>query len=234
MPESRPPTIETRYAQMFPTLGAAEIDRLRRFGETRRFGARERLVETGEVSPGMFVILQGEVTVTQHNPLGRDQPIVTHGPGSFMGELAQLSGRPSLVDARAITPVEALVVPSPKLRDVLVGEAELGERIMRALILRRVGLFESGIAGPVIVGHADNGDVLRLVDFLRRNGHPHQALDPKTDSCATTLLERFHVSRSELPIVLCPNGQMLRNPSERELARCIGIDRPTDRRDEDP
>src|SRR5881628_2818275 len=228
MAESPRPVIETRYAQMFPALEPTEIDRLRRFGETRTYGAGERLVETGEVSPGMFVVLDGQVAVTQHNALGRDQPIVTHGPGSFMGELAQLSGRPSLVDARAVGPVAAFVIPSPRLRDVLVGEAELGERIMRALILRRVGLFESGIAGPVIVGRAGHGDVLRLVDFLRRNGHPHQRLDPDTDSCATTLLERFHVDPSQLPIVVCPNGQMLRNPSEHELARCIGLDRPID------
>ena len=228
MADSPRPIIETRFAQMFPVLEPAEVDRLRRFGETRTFGVGERLVQTGEVSPGMFVILSGEVTVTQHNALGRDQPIVTHARGSFMGELAQLSGRPSLVDAHAIRSVEALVIPSPRLRDVLVGEAELGERIMRALILRRVGLFESGIAGPVVVGRAGDGDVLRLVDFLRRNGHPHQALDPDTDSCATTLLERFHVDPSQLPIVVCPNGQMLRNPSERELARCIGLDRPID------
>ena len=107
-------TIETRYDQMFPTLDAAEIDRLRRFGEMRTYGAGERLVVTGEVSPGMFVILSGEVAVTQHSPLGRDQPIVTHGPGSFMGELAQLSGRPSLVDAHATSPVDALVIPVPE------------------------------------------------------------------------------------------------------------------------
>ena len=79
---------------------------MRRFGDTRTYGAGERLLEAGEVSPGMFVILTGEVTVTQHNALGRDQPIVTHAPGSFMAELAQLSGRPSLVDAHAIRPVE--------------------------------------------------------------------------------------------------------------------------------
>src|ERR1041384_1225799 len=109
-------------------------------------------------------------------------------------------GRPSLVDAKAVRPVEALVITPPRLRDVLVAEAELGERIMRALILRRVGLFESGIAGPVVVGRADHGDVLRLVDFLRRNGHPHQALDPDTDSCARTLVERFHLVSADLPI----------------------------------
>jgi thioredoxin reductase (NADPH) len=219
---------ETRYEQMFPTLDPAEIDRLRRFGETRTYGAGERLVTSGEPSPGMLVILSGELAVTQHNVLGRDQPIVTHGPGGFMGELAQLSGRPSLVDAQATTPVEALVIPSHRLRDVLVQEAELGERIMRALILRRVGLLEAGVAGPVIIGRADDGDVLRLAGFLARNGHPHHTLDPDTDSCAKTLLERFHVEPSHLPIVLCPNGQLLRNPSEVELAGCIGLVRPID------
>jgi thioredoxin reductase (NADPH) len=220
--------IETRYAQMFPTLEPAEIERLRRFGETRTYQAGARPVATGEVSPGMFVILSGEVTVTQHSALGRAQPIVTHGPGSFMGELAQLSGRPSLVDAHATKRVEALIIPSRRLRDVLVAEAELGERIMRALILRRVGLLESGISGPVIVGRADHADVLRLAGFLARNGHPHQTLDPAGDSCAQTLLERFHVEPSQLPIVLCPNGQLLHNPSEVELARCIGLVRPID------
>jgi len=222
------PTIETRYAQMFPTLEPAEIERLRRFGETRTYRAGETLVVTGDVSPGMFVVLGGEVAITQHSALGRDEPIVTHGPGGFMGELAQLSGRPSLVDARATKAVEAIVISSPKLREVLVAEAELGERIMRALILRRVGLVEAGASGPVIVGRADDGDVLRLAGFLARNGHPHKTLDPETDSCARTLRDRFHLEPSELPIVLCPNGQMLRNPTEGDLARCLGLVRAID------
>src|SRR3989441_7830609 len=222
------PLIETRYEQMFPTLEPAEVERLRRFGERRAYRAGERLVATGEISPGMFVVLIGEVAITQHNALGRDEAIVTHGPGSFMGELSQLSGRPSLVDANAMKPVEALVIPPRKLRDVLVAEAELGERIMRALILRRVGLIQSGVAGPLIVGHAGDGDVLRLAGFLTRNGHPHHTLDPEVDSCAKILVERFSIEPTALPIVLCPNGQMLRNPSEVELARCIGLVRPID------
>ncbi len=220
--------IETRYDQMFPKLDPAEIDRLRHFGETRTYRAGERLVATGDVSPGMFVILSGEAAVTQHSPLGRDQAIVTHGPGSFMGELAQLSGRPSLVDVHATKPIDALVIPSRRLPDVLVAEAEVGERIMRALILRRVGLLESGMSGPVIVGRAENADVLRLAGFLARNGHPHQRFDPDTDPCAETLIERFQVEASELPIVVCPNGRVLRNPSEAELAGCIGLLRPID------
>ena len=89
---------------------------------------------------------------------------------------------------------------------------------MRALILRRVGLLETGAGGPVIVGRAGNGDVLRLEGFLRRNGHPRQRLDPDTDPEAKALIERFHVDPGELPIVLCPGGELLRNPSENELA----------------
>src|SRR4029077_7728286 len=100
------------------------------------------------------------------------------------------------------------------LRDLLVEEAELGERIMRALILRRVRLLRSGAGGPVIVGGADNTDVLRLEVFLERNGHPHQRLDPNSDPCARALIERFQVTSRELPLVLCPNGARLRNPTE--------------------
>ena len=139
-----------------------------------------------------------------------------------------LSGRPSLVDAYAKEAAETLVIPSRLLPNLLVEEAELGERIMRALILRRVGLLDRGAGGPVIVGSADHADVLRLKGFLTRNGHPHQRFDPKTDPCAQTLIERFHIDSRELPIVLCPNGQLLRNPSDVDLGRCIGLVRPID------
>jgi len=115
------------------------------------------------------------------------------------------------------------VVPAHRLRDVLVQEAELGERIMRALILRRVGLLEAGQTGPILIGPFGSSDMLRLETFLCRNGHPHRALDSGTDSCAQTLLKQFTIQPEHLPIVLCPGGQILRNPSESELARCIGL-----------
>jgi len=226
MSQSVHPLIEARRDQMFPALEAAEIGRLWRFGELKSYAAGERIVATGEIAPGAFVILAGQVDVMQNGGLGHSQLIVTHGPGSFMGELAQLSDRPSLVDAYAKEAVEALVIPPRRLRDLMVEEAELGERIMRALILRRVNLLNVGAGGPVIVGSADHGDVLRLEGFLTRNGHPHQRLDPKTDPCAQTLIERFHIAARDLPIVLCPNGQLLHNPSDVELARCIGLVKP--------
>jgi thioredoxin reductase (NADPH) len=222
------PIIDTRRYQMFPTLEPVEIERVRRFGEVRSYRTGEALAKVGQGGHGLTVILSGQVEITQHTELGPSIPIVTHGPGGFMGELAQLSGRPSLVDAHALESVEALVIPPERLRALLVAEAELGERIMRALILRRVGLLESGSVGPVIIGRAGNGDVLRLEGFLARNGHPRVRLDPETDAEAQTLIERFQVDPSQLPIVLCPGGQLLRDPTESELARCIGLVGPID------
>ncbi len=213
---------------MFPILAAAEIERVRHFGAVRSFAIGEALQKAGAIGYGLSIILEGQVEALQQNATGRQAPIVTIGPGAFLGELAQLADRPGLVDAYAREPAKALIIPPDRLRALLIAEAELGERIMRALILRRVGLIESGGGGPVIVGRADNGDVLRLDNFLRRNSHPHQTLDPDTDSEAKALIERFHIDPGQLPIVLCPQGQLLRNPSEDELARCLGLVRPID------
>src|ERR1700736_2163567 len=220
--------IHTRRHQMFPVLERAEIERVRRFGEVRSYAAGAALAKVGEVGAGLNIILAGKVDITQRDGSGRREPIVTHGLGQFMGELAQLAGRPALVDAYAQGPVEALIIPPDRLRALLVAEADLGERIMRALILRRVGLLETGAGGPVIVGRADNGDVLRLEGFLSRNGHPHLRLDPETDADAKALIERFHVDPGQLPIVLCPAGQLLRNPGEAQVPRCIGLVGPID------
>lgn len=222
------PTIAARHDQMFPVLTDADIERMRRFGTARSYTAGERIVTAGEVSPGLVVILSGKVDITQAGGRGRSEPIISYGSGNFIGELAQLSSRPALINAEAVEPVEAVVIPSQRLRDLMVQEASLGERVMRALILRRVGLLESGISGPVIIGPPDNGDVLRLQGFLARSGMPHRALDSDTDPCARTLIERFHVDPHHLPIVLCPNGKLLHNPGENELARCVGLLRPVD------
>ena len=221
-------TYVARRDQMFPTLSPDDIARMRRFGEAATFAAGAHIVRAGDVAPGLIVIVSGKVEVSQDGDGDRHEFIVVHGPGSFAGELAQLSDRPSLVTAAAIEPVDAFIIPSRRLRDMMVQEATLGERVMRALILRRVGLLESAGSGPIIIGHQNDGDVLRLQGFLTRSGHPHRMLDAETDSCARCLVERFKVDPHHLPIVLCPNGQLLLNPGERELARCIGLVKPID------
>jgi len=229
MPSAPTPSIaDTRRDQMYPTLAPAEIERVRRFGTLRAFASGEALAKVGVGGVGLAIVLSGVVDVSRHDSSGKRTPLVALEAGAFLGELAQLAGRPALVDAAARGPVEALVIPPDRLRALLIAEAELGERIMRALILRRVRLLETGAGGPVIVGRADSGDVLRLQGFLRRNGHPHQQLDPEVDADAKTLIERFQVDPGQLPIVLCPGGQLLRNPGETELARCLGLVRPID------
>ena len=218
---------DRRHDQMFPELDATEIERMRRFGDSHSYAAGEAVFTTGQVGPGLVVVLTGHIKVIRHDPTG-DSLIITYGPGQFMGELAQMAGRPSLADGIAEGPLEALIVAPERLRALLIAEAALGEQIMRALILRRVGLLETGAGGPIIVGYADNGDVLRLEVFLRRNAHPHQLLNPETDPAARALIEKFHVDPGQLPIVLCPGGQLLRNPGEDELARCVGLVGPID------
>jgi thioredoxin reductase (NADPH) len=225
---SRPSIIEQRGEQMLPVLDALEIERVRRFGECSSFATGAALATIGQVSPGLMIILAGHVEVSHRDKSGQRVTIVTHGPGQFLGELAQLAGRPALADATALEPVQALIIPPDRLRALMIAEAELGERIMRALIIRRIGLLETGSGGPIVVGRADNGDVLRLQIFLRRNGQPQQLLDPDIDAEAKALIERFHVDPEQLPIVLCPSGQLLRNPTEDELARCIGLVGPID------
>ena len=221
---SRQPTIDARRHEMFPTLEPAEVERLRRFGSVRSFHAGEPLqASVGRMGLGVIIVLAGNVDITQRNRSGSGTQIVTHGTGAFMGELAQLAGRPSLIDAHAQEPVEALIIPSENLRSMFIAEAEIGEQIMRALILRRVALLESGAGGPVIIGRENSGDVIRLEGFLSRNAHPSQRLDPETDPEAKALIQRFHVDPGQLPIVLCPDGQLLRNPGENQLARCIGL-----------
>jgi hypothetical protein len=184
--------------------------------------AGERLTTAGQVAPGLFIILTGRVAVAEHDHLGAQEHIATHGQGNFLGELAQLAGRPALADATAEETVEALIIPPERLRALMIAEAELGERIMRALILRRVAILQSGAGGPIILGRAENGDV------LRRNGQPQRLLNPETDAPAKALIERFHIDPGQLPIVLCPGGQILRNPGEDQLARCLGLVRPID------
>jgi thioredoxin reductase (NADPH) len=224
---------------MFPVLSAGEIDRVRRFGEVRRFPAGDFVFQAGEAVPGMYVILSGRVAIVPRDVLGRAAPVAAFAeligapveemaevvPGEVMAEIGQLSGRPDLsaIDARAVGDVEAIFVPPEALRALLVAEAELGERILRALILRRVALIEIGFGGPVILGALRSPEVTRLSSYLGRNGIPFRVIDPDEDRDAAALLERFAAGPDELPLVVLSDRTVLKNPTKHDLGRAIGL-----------
>jgi thioredoxin reductase (NADPH) len=207
---------------MFPVLTPAEIGRIGRFGTVRRYPRGARLVTAGEPGPGMFVILEGSVTANQRDGLGRVSPIINARRGHFTGEVAQLSGGPALVDIQAVDDVEALLVPPEQLRALIIAEADLGERIVRALILRRVGLLELAASGPVLIGDPQSPTMLRLRNFLGRNAHPHQAVDAAGCAASASLFEQYGAKLGDV-LALCPNGSVLVNPSEAALARCLRL-----------
>jgi len=231
--------LASRFHQMFPVLSAAEIDRARRFGEVRRFPAGDLLFRAGEAYPGMYVILSGRVSVVPQDVLGKAPPVAVFAqlvgapveevtevvPGEVLGELGHLSGRPELspIDAQALDDVEAILILPEALRALLVTEAELGERILRALMLRRVALIEIGFGGPVIVGTLKSPDVARLSSFLERNGIPFRVVDPDQDRDGSSLLARLAASPGELPIAVLPDGTVLKNPTKQELGRALGL-----------
>jgi thioredoxin reductase (NADPH) len=208
---------------MFPMLAAEEVARLHRFGKPRRFADGAHVVQTGKVSPGIYVVLKGAIRVTGRDGHGQELPVTEHGPGNFSGEVAQLSRRPSFVDGVAVGETEALEIDAEQLHALLIAEADLGEKLMRAMILRRVALIESGAGGPVLIGAASSPDVARLRSFLSRNGIPHQLLDPASDGDAKAFIARYAPEPEQLPLAICPDGEVLRNPTEGELARCIGM-----------
>jgi thioredoxin reductase (NADPH) len=224
---------------MFPVLSQAEIDRVRRFGEVKRFAAGELLFQAGDAIPGMYVILSGRIAIVPRDGLGHVVPVAVFAqligapveemmevvPGEVIAEIGQLSGRPdpSVLDARAIEDVEAIVVPPAALRTLLVVEAELGERILRALILRRVALIELGFGGPVLIGSLRSPGVTKLSHFLERNGIPFRVVDPEEDRDAAALLARIGSTPDDLPIAVLPNGTVLKNPTKQDMAAALGL-----------
>ncbi|HEY1752219.1 MAG TPA: FAD-dependent oxidoreductase [Caulobacteraceae bacterium] len=223
MADYAPPVLQTRRGQMYFPLTDAEVARLRRFGEARRFAEGDYLVRAGDAGLGMAVVLAGHAQVSRRDGLGHDQAISSFGPGHFIAEVGQLAGRASFVDVRAESEVEALMVAPQSLRALVIAEAALGERIMRALILRRVGLIETGAGGPVLIGPPGHPGVMRLQNFLARNGVPYRVLDPASEHDADALVACIKPAPGDIPLVLCPDGAVLRNPDERRLAERVGL-----------
>jgi thioredoxin reductase (NADPH) len=207
----------------FPTLDAQDIERTAAFGSIRDYSKDELLFESGQTGDGLFLILSGHVTLCQRDGLGESERMYEAGPGQFLGEIGQLSSNRALVDAIAQEPVKTRLLSPGCLRELVVADASLGERIMRALILRRVMLIEGGIGGPLLIGPDGSGDMTRLRGFLTRNTLPHRVMDPDTDERARAVLAEHDPAPEQLPLVVCPDGTVLCNPDENELAQHLGM-----------
>jgi thioredoxin reductase (NADPH) len=223
---SKPP-FSGRKAQMFPQLTPAQIARLEAVAAHSRISKGEILAEPGDRHRPMLVVLSGSIEVVQPGMNG-EVLVVVHTAGSFTGEMSTLQGIGSLVRARVRDAGEVLVIAEDRLRTVIQTDSDLSELFMRAFILRRVGLIASQAGDVILLGSSYSAGTLRLQQFLTRNAFPYVNLDVNTDPSVQTLLERFHIKADEVPVVLCRGEVVLRNPSNEEVAACLGMNQQID------
>ncbi len=219
-------TTGSRDHQIFPVLSPAQIKSARRFasGPETVFAPNETVFAVGARGAPSWLVLRGSIDIYRRDGLTHEAPVTTHGEGQFTGEVNQLAGRAAIAGGRAgADGCMALPFDPAHLRALMVGSAELGEIVMRALILRRVGLIAEGGAGTILIGVPESADVLRLQNFLMRSGLPHLVLDVRIDGEGRELVERTGVATDELPLVVCPTGPLLRKPSNEQLAACLGV-----------
>jgi thioredoxin reductase (NADPH) len=212
-----------RKDQIFPKLTPAQMDRIARLGVRRDVSAGEVLFAPGEQNSAFFVVVRGEVAISR--PHGdKEELIVTHGPGDFTGEINMLSSRANLAMARSVAGGEVIAVDRAHLHTLVQGDSELSEILMRAFILRRLALLVDGGGGDLILlGSRHSAATLRIKEFLTRNGQPFKYEDVETEPDVQTLLDRFQVGVNEVPVVLCQQGHVLRNPSIEKLASALGL-----------
>ncbi len=218
--------VDTREHQMFPVLDAAQIETATRFASApaRHFAAGEVIYAIGELGAPAWLVLEGAIEVVRRDGLNHEAPITAHGAGQLSGEVNQLAGRASIAGGHAGPEgCTALPFDAAHLRALMVGSADVGEIIMRALILRRVGLIEQGGAGTILIGRPGGPEIVRLQGFLTRSGYPNLVLDASTDAEGHALVERIGVLPGELPLVVCPDGTLLKKPSDAQLAACLGM-----------
>ncbi|MGF6757437.1 FAD-dependent oxidoreductase [Paraburkholderia sp. GAS42] len=219
---SRHVSIEQRLPQMFPQISSQRIERARRYGTIERFEAGQIIYRMGERSLGVRILLSGTARLTRRDGLGNTHFWMELGEGHFLGETGQLTGKPHLADAHAVTDVEALLISPGKLRRLMIEEAYIGEQMMRALILRRAGLVQEGI-GPVLIGPLKNPKLVALEAFFRRVTHPYRIVDSDTGFDVSVLADPPPGGNNVWPIVALTNGTTLVDPSETELAGALGL-----------
>jgi thioredoxin reductase (NADPH) len=212
---------------LFPTLEPEQLERIARHGRVRRVEAGEALAEPGQTNTRVFVVRTGRLEAVQ--PLrGTEKPVADIRPGQFTGELSILQGRPILVRIRAKEAGEVIEVDRDHLVDLLHTDSELGEIFMRAFILRRAEIIEQGLGNVVLLGSTHCADTLRVKEFLTRNGHPFTYIDLDRDSSAQKLLDEFRVAAEDVPVVICRGQIVLRNPTNEQIADCLGFNQAID------
>jgi thioredoxin reductase (NADPH) len=221
------PSFTARKAQMFPQLSSAQIARLEAHGTRRPISKGEILAQPGDRNRPMLVVLSGSIEVVQTGMDG-EVLIVVHTAGSFTGEMSTLQGIGSLVRSRVREEGEVLVITEDRLRTIIQTDAELSELFMRAFILRRVSLIASQAGDVILLGSSQSAGTLRIQQFLTRNSFPFVNLDVNADASVQTLLERFHIKADEVPVVLCRGEVVLKNPSNEEVAACLGMNQEID------
>lgn len=219
---------DSRREQMFPVLDAVQMSIARRFASAgpQRFAADDVVFALGQHGVAMWLILEGSIVVVRRDGLGREGTIATGGPGEFTGEAGLLGDRAALAEGRA-GPSGCVALPydAAHIRALIIGSAELGEVVMRAFILRRMGMLQSGRVGSVLVGRPGEAHTVRLQGFLTRNGYPHSLLDiGDGNDEARILLERLGVQdEAGLPLLICPKGTLAWQPSNAEAGILLGI-----------
>jgi thioredoxin reductase (NADPH) len=221
-----PSALDAR-TQAFPVLTAAQIDRVRPGSKPRNVQRDEILFEPGDTNVPFFVLLSGSMEIVQPDLAG-ERPVATHGPGEFTGEMTMISGRRCLVRARVTEPGQFLELSGEGLRSLVAKDAELSEIFMRAFILRRLALINSGQGNVILMGSRHSANTLRLREFLNRNEHPYAYVDLDTDKTSQELLDRFEVTLDEIPVLVCNARSVMRNPSVQQLADCLGLNSAVD------
>jgi thioredoxin reductase (NADPH) len=212
----------SRTEQIFPVLTSAQILRIAEHGNTRVTQRGEVLVEPGDSNVPLFLVVRGELQVVR--PSGTSVTIVAvYGPGQFTGEVNMLSGRPAIHQIRVTEPGEVIVLERQQMLTLIKTDAEFSEILMRAFILRRVELVSAGMGNVVLIGSTHSTGTLRIKEFLMRNGHPYSYIDLESDPDVQTFMEDFHITVSEIPVVICPGQIVLRNPSNRQVADALSF-----------
>jgi thioredoxin reductase (NADPH) len=217
-----------RLDAMFPKLTRAQIDRLRPVGRLRQFAPGELIYERGSAKRAFYVLLEGRVEIASPAREGEER-ITIHAAGEFTGEVDMMSGRQSLVGARALDATKVLEIDLAQLRHIVQTDAELSEIFLRAFALRRAHLIANKLGGIVLIGSSHSADTLRLKAFLARNGHPHVYLDVERDRDVDALLEHFQIALGEIPVMICKQrDHALRNPSNALVASALGFNTELD------